>query len=153
TRQARQAGSERLWHEALRYGRIIASLPYVRMVAITGELAMDNIQPSSDIDYFIITQPGRLWLCRALTIGVVRYAALRGLTVCPNYLLSESALEIHEQNLYAAHEVAQMIPIAGHTVYQRLRAQNTWTEAFLPNAAGPPRQITVQPRLRPIRRF
>lgn len=152
-RNTRQADAERLWREALRYGQIIASLPYVRMVAITGELAMDNVQPASDIDYFIVTSPGRLWLCRALTIGVVRLARLRSITVCPNYLLAETALELHEQNLYAAHELTQMVPISGHAIYRRLRAANRWAETFLPNADGPPHQITVQPRLQPLRRF
>lgn len=151
TRQQRERDSERLWREALRYGRIIASLPFVRMLAVTGELAMDNVQPASDIDYFIVTRQGRLWLCRLLVIGVVRYAATRGVTVCPNYLLSEDALTIHERNLYAAHEVTQMVPIAGHTIYQRLREMNGWVDAYLPNASGPPRHLTVRPRASRIR--
>lgn len=153
TRQARQREAKRHWHEALRYGRIIASLPFVRMLAITGELAMDNVQPTSDIDYFIVTRPGRVWLCRLLVIGVVRYAALRRVTVCPNYLLSEDALTIQERNLYAAHEVAQMVPIAGHSIYRRMRDLNNWVDEFLPNAAGPPRQLTVRPRAARIRRL
>ena len=153
TREARQRDADRLWPEALRYGRVIASLPFVRMVAVTGELAMDNVQPGSDIDYFIVTQPGRLWLCRLLVIGVVRYASLRGVTVCPNYLISEDALAIHERNLYAAHELAQMVPIAGHAVYKRLREQNDWVGSELPNAAGPPRELAVQPRAASLRRI
>jgi hypothetical protein len=153
TRAAREPDSARLWQEALRYGRIIAGLPFVRMVAITGELAMDNVQPESDIDYFIVTRPGRVWLCRLLTIGVVRIATRRGVTICPNYLLSENALTLHERNLYAAHELAQMVPIAGHDIYQRLRAHNGWIEAYLPNAAGPPRKLSVLPRLASLRRL
>ena len=153
TRRQRERDSERLWHEALRYGRIIASLPFVRMLAVTGELAMDNVQPTSDIDYFIVTRPGRLWLCRLLIIGVVRYAAIRGVTVCPNYLLSEDALTIHERNLYAAHEVTQMVPIAGHALYEQFRELNNWVADYLPNAGGPPRRLTVHPRLTPVRRL
>lgn len=148
TRQSRTRDSERLWRDALRYGRIIASMPFVRMVAVTGELAMDNIRPDSDIDYFIVTRPGRLWLCRLLVIGVVYVAALRKVTICPNYLVSEHALAIQDRNLYTAHELTQMVPIAGHALYQRLREMNDWVDAELPNAGGPPRHLIVTPLAR-----
>lgn len=153
TRLARQRTSETLWRPAVRYGGLIASLPFVQMVAVTGELAVDNVRPTSDIDYFIVTEPGRLWLCRLLVIGVVRVAALRGVTVCPNYLVSERALTIQERNLYTAHELVQMTPLAGHAVYRRMRELNGWVADYLPNADGPPQAHAVTPRWRPLRRL
>lgn len=132
--------AQRLWGRALSYGRILAALPFVRMVALTGSLAMDNADANSDLDYFVITAPDRLWVCRALVISVVRWAARRGDSVCPNYFLSERALFIHEHNLFVARELAQMVPLHGLDVYRRLRQTNTWSAAFLPNAEGPPPQ-------------
>lgn len=151
TRIERQAEAARLWPHALRYGHIIAGVPFVRMVAITGELAMDNVQPASDIDYFIVTEPDRLWLCRLLVIGVVRVAALRRVQVCPNFLVSERALVMQERNLYSAHEIAQMIPVTGEPLYQRLRSLNGWAADYLPNAAGPPQNRLMAARGRPLR--
>jgi hypothetical protein len=77
---------------------------------------------------------------------VVRLAALRGDLVCPNYFLSERALELRERNLFTAHELVQMVPLHGLAVYHRMRALNRWTERFLPNAAGPPRPVNGHER-------
>jgi hypothetical protein len=145
TRKARLHIATPYWRKAVHYGRIIGSLPFVRMVAVTGALAMDNLA-DDDIDYLIVTEPGRLWLCRALVVGLVKTAALRGIELCPNYFISERALELEERNLFTAHEVTQMVPIAGLPTYQRLRDLNRWTEAYLPNAAGPPRRIAHSSR-------
>lgn len=151
TRQQRQRLSSRFWPRARRYGRLIASLPFVKMVAVTGELAMDNVRERSDIDYFIVTEHRRLWLCRLFVIGVVHLAARFGDTVCPNYLLSERTLAISERDLYSAHEVVQMIPLSGLDTYARFRQLNQWVYDFLPNAVGAPRQLRTLPHARPAR--
>lgn len=137
-RRKRSVPAHRLWRWATDYGRSIAGLPFVRMVAVTGSLAANNVDPEADVDYLIVTAPGRLWLCRALVIGLVRRAARRGIALCPNFLLAESALELRQRDLYTAWELAQMVPIAGLDTYRHLRRQNGWASAFLPNAKGPP---------------
>jgi hypothetical protein len=117
------------------YARLIAYLPFVRMVALTGSLAMENAR-DDDIDFLIVCAPNRLWTVRALVIALVHLARWRGDHLCPNFLLSENALTIAQQNLYSAHEIIQMIPLFGFEVYRRIRQQNAWTENFLPNADG-----------------
>jgi|SRR5579864_1522728 len=146
TRKARAASAADYWRKAVHYGRRISNLPFVRMVAVTGGLAMDNMA-DGDIDYLIVTEPERLWLCRGMIVALVRLAALRGTELCPNYFLSERALELGERNLFTAHEVTQMVPLAGMPTYQRLRDLNRWSYAFLPNADSTPRRMaTLEPR-------
>ena len=138
----------RQWPRAVRYGRAIARLPFVRMVAISGALAMDNAADQTDIDYFIVTETGRLWSARAQTIALVRLVAVTGDVLCPNYFVADNMLSFSERNLFTAHEIVQMVPVSGRDVYRRLRELNPWTASFLPNAAGPPR-VWWDPDIRP----
>jgi hypothetical protein len=133
-RRHRAKDSSRLMRQARTYGSLIARLPFVRMVAVSGSLAVDNAEAGDDIDYLIVTAPGRVWLARSLiTLLAVRLARLRGLTVCPNYVLSESALALPERDAYTARELLQMRPIAGQDVYTRMLAANAWCRDLLPN--------------------
>ena len=138
TRKRHAKVASHLWPKAIRYGRAIASLPFVRMVTVTGSLAMDNTEDGKDIDYMIVTEKGYLWTCRAMTLVIARIAHLDGVTLCPNYLITENALELEEHSLYVARELAQMIPLSGMEVYEQIRCLNSWMDEYLPNSVGAP---------------
>jgi len=137
-RQKHEASSQFLWPHAIGWGRWLAALPYVRMVALTGALAVRNAaDDDDDLDYFLVTAPHRVWLARAFAIIVVRIGRLRGVTICPNYVLAETNLVQTRRDIFLAHEVAQMIPIYGNDYYRRFREENDWVYAQLPNAIDP----------------
>ncbi len=135
-RERREDIARDKWVVVERYGRWIARLPFVRMIAVTGTLAVRNTEAVDDIDLLIVTAPDRLWLCRALVILVVRAAALAGDEICPNYFLSERELSLQDRDFFSAREVAQMVPVYGAQTYTRLRALNHWVHDFLPHAQG-----------------
>jgi hypothetical protein len=145
-RRRRAVASSQLWPRAHHYGRLIAALPFVRMVAVTGALAVNNSGPGDDIDYLVVTEPGRLWLARAFTILLVKRAARRGDLICPNYFISDQALALPERDLFTAHELAQMAPLAGFDVYQHMLALNTWAGDFLPNMRPAQRAAFEKPK-------
>lgn len=138
TRERRAATAARLWTQAIRYGSMIGMLPFVRMVAVTGSLAMNNTDEDNDIDFMIVTEPGRLWTVRALSLLIARVARRTGIHLCPNYLVTTNALELQDRSLYVAHELAQMIPVSGMDVYREIRSANRWVEDYLPNACDAP---------------
>lgn len=134
-RPARERHSAQLWRHARRWGAAMAGLPFVRMVAVTGALAVNNAASADDdIDLLVLTTPGRVWLARALCIGLVRLARRFGVNLCPNYVLSAAALEQSPRNLYIAHELAQMVPLSGYALHARMMAANEWVLGFLPNS-------------------
>lgn len=150
TRIDREQTSRMAFQRARRYGAMLGSLPFVRMVTLTGSLAMLNLSRDADMDYMLVTQPGRLWLARAFAVSFGRLMRISGDRICVNLLVSESALEWHPHDLYSAREICQMIPLAGVDVYHHLRAANAWTKSFLPNADSVP---TLTPTQRPASFF
>lgn len=138
-RRRREKRSRALWPVAHKLGRRLAGLPFVRMVAVTGSLAVDNPGDDADVDFMLVTEPGRVWTVR-LMAKVLQYLDARFSTgeLCVNHVISTRALELEGQGLYTAQEVAQMVPLYGPETYTALRKANRWVLEFLPNADGPP---------------
>lgn len=139
TRLRRSKIANNLWPKAQLYGKWIGAVPFVRMVAVTGSLAVNNTEANSDIDYMVVTKPQYLWLCRLFIIGLVKWIQWNYHdTICPNYLITENVLSIPEHDLFVARELVQMVPVYGLDVYQRIRHINEWSEAYFPNAKDAP---------------
>ncbi len=137
-RQKRNTISQFAFQRAIRYGQILGMLPFIRMVGLTGSLAVCNCDEAGDLDYMIVAAHGRVWTARAFALLFNRLTKLAGNVICPNLIISERTLEWRQKDLYSARELCQMIPITGADVYVRLRQANAWTKEFLPNADGAP---------------
>lgn len=141
-RKKRQRWSREKIEIAKRVGRWLKFIPSVKMVAITGALAMNNSNEGDDIDLFIVTSVNRLWLSRGLVVTFLRAAGLYRRPgkiknkICPNMLLDEGHLGIpkREQDLFSAHEVCQLRPIWDKKgTYQKFIQKNQWVKQYLPN--------------------
>lgn len=133
-RKQREADSLPAFERAMKYGRILGTLPFIRMVALTGSLAMLNLSKNPDMDFMLVAAHGRVWTARAFAILFGRVARLFGDTICPNLIVSERSLEWPLHDLYSARELNQMIPVTGHEVYIRFYSANAWAQALLPNS-------------------
>lgn len=134
----------------LRQIKLIAQLfrliPWVKLVGVSGSLAMENSSQKDDIDLFIITSRNRLWLTRILLLGVVDFLGKRRKRgenfskiagkICINTLLSEDSLAQQDKNIYLAHEVLQMKVLWQRDgMYTKYLSDNEWVFKYLPNWA------------------
>jgi anaerobic magnesium-protoporphyrin IX monomethyl ester cyclase len=154
-RREREALAAPLWARAKRYAAVLASLPTVKLVAVTGSLSVGN--PASacdDVDFLLVTEGGCLWRTRAVAKLLQLLDRFGSGALCVNHLLSERALALKDRRLYTAQELSQMVPLYGMETYDAIRAENEWSFDFLPNAEGPPTQHPVCRPLSPaMRRF
>jgi predicted nucleotidyltransferase len=141
---------------AKKVAKILGKTPWVKMIGISGALAMNNCDEDDDIDLMVITAENKLWTTRFLCVvilellGVRRRPSDRGFRdkVCLNMLIDETALELGREkpasakgfgearrNLYTAHEIAQMKMIFDRdNTYKRFLIANKWVRKYLPNA-------------------
>jgi predicted nucleotidyltransferase len=131
---------------AQKASKILSFLPGVKMVAVTGSLAMENSSEESDIDLMVITKKGTLWTTRLLSyfvLSTMQFVLRRPFDkdqkdkLCLNIWLDESALSwsIKDRNLYTAHEIAQIVPLVNkEKTYEKFLWQNKWILDYWPNS-------------------
>lgn len=148
-RQNSEARLQARLKQAQDVARILCNMPHVRMVGLSGALAARNSTAGDDLDFFCITDQGKMWRARAWVVCVrVLDSKTKKLGVCPNYFVSTAALHMEKHTLYIANELALMVPLFGEDIYHEMRAQNLWTNRFLPNATDLPemtRDLSVRP--------
>jgi hypothetical protein len=119
---------------AKKFARLMAAFPFVRAVMLSGSISKGYMDDRSDIDYFIVTESGRLWFVRT-AMALFRRAFLLNSHkhFCTNYFVSNKNLEIGEKNIFTAVETATLKPVYGKHPVLEFQAANTWCDAFLPN--------------------
>ncbi len=128
-----QLAKERM-KDAHKMTRLIASFPYVRAVMLSGSISKDFMEDDSDIDFFIITEPQRLWIARTLLILFKKTFLLNSYkNFCINYLIDSEHLEIEHQNIYTGIELLTLIPTYGGKIYDELIDANPWSKKYYPN--------------------
>ncbi|MEK7549877.1 MAG: hypothetical protein AAB519_02770 [Patescibacteria group bacterium] len=122
-----------------RLARLIACVPYVRMVGATGSLAMKHGSVKSDWDMFVVLASGRIWIGRTLLTGFLHLIGKRrhGRKIvdraCLNYFVTDENLEIGTKDLYSAHEYRFIIPLLNAKMFQKFELANTWIQKYKPN--------------------
>jgi hypothetical protein len=132
TRSRREVLSRELLHRDRRILSLIANLPFVRMVALSGSLAHLNAEGTADLDLFVITAPGRVWSVTVATLVLSKLLGCRK-RVCMNFVVSERAMTIELRDLFSANQIIHLRPLTGHKVFDRFVKANPFVRDFYPN--------------------
>lgn len=154
-RRKRYIATDAKIKKARRLIRLFSWLPWVRLICLANTIGTHNLRPGGDIDLFIVTKPGRLWLTKLFATAFTQLAGLRPRpghiadTLCLSFLVDETALNLASfrsaDDLYFTYWVAGLVPLYGNpAVYEKLIAANTWLKDALPNWTT----ACAEPRLR-----
>ncbi len=111
----------------------LASLPFVRMLALSGGTAHKNARGGDDIDLFVVATAGRAYTAYTL-LFLASYLTRRRGILCPNYLVDENHLRIaYHHDLFTAHQAISLVPIAGLDTFDAFVCANEgWVRTFYP---------------------
>lgn len=114
-------------------GRIIALFPFTRMVCVSGSLSKSSMCADGDIDWFIVTHPGRLWMSRTLLIAFKKIVLLNSKRFfCINYMIDAHHMAMRDHDIYTATEIVTLIPIADADLFADFVQANTWLQSWYP---------------------
>lgn len=142
----REKISKNKFEIAKKVGKWLEKIPSIKMIAVTGSLAMNNARKESDIDLMIITKRGSLWTTRLMAFILLQLSGFKLRRagkktekdkICMNIWMDEEDLIIEKskRNIYTAHEVAQIVPLVNKDkTYEKFVNKNKWILAFWPNA-------------------
>lgn len=128
--------SEKKYKILLRVANVLRFVPYVRMVAVTGRLAMKNAEEKSDLDLLLVLEKEKIFTGRILVtlavhlMGRRRYREKIANRVCLNYFITTDSLEIFPKDMFSASEYYFMLPLFGLKTFQDFREKNNWIAEY-----------------------
>ncbi|OGY32988.1 MAG: hypothetical protein A3C02_02650 [Candidatus Andersenbacteria bacterium RIFCSPHIGHO2_02_FULL_45_11] len=135
-RLTRHAIAQQKWKIMLRCAPFLAWLPFVRGLAGSGSLAIDNTKDSSDLDVLVITQQGRIWTARLLLLLVSGLLGRRRRyydrnapdMVCLNHYVAQGSIPVSTeiQNVAMAMQYACLVPIYGDYAVRKFMQRNAF---------------------------
>ena len=133
----REAGNElavKRLKTARRVSGFISRFPFIRGILLSGSISKGFMEEDSDIDYFVITHPNRVWFSRLMLMLFKKIFLLNSKRIfCINYFVDSENMEIQEKNIFTATELVTLLPTFGREIYEELYRKNSWVNEFFPN--------------------
>ncbi len=125
--------------------RLILRFPQVKLIGLSGSVAMMDAKEGDDIDLFVITDKNNLWTGRFVCLLVAGLLGRRRRfnqshtndKICLNLFFDGRSLSVPliKHTEYVAHEILQMKPLVDKdNIYRRFLKANNWVFTYFPNA-------------------
>jgi hypothetical protein len=112
----------------------LKQIPFVRAVFITGSLSKNVANPSSDVDFMIVTAQNRLWISKMILTGIRRIFFFNTIKYfCFNLFVTEKGFSFPEKNVFNAIEIATTQVAWNEAALDKFCSANSWVHMFLPN--------------------
>lgn len=132
---------------ALLVAKLFKFIPWIKMIAVGNIIGSHNLKKKSDIDFFIITESGKIWITRFFCAGLMELLGLRPKEgdeqdkICLSFFVSEEAMDLQELTLgganidiYFVYWLAGLVPIYDKAnTYKKFIQANNWLKKYLPN--------------------
>ncbi len=125
--------------KAKRWASVLAWMPGVSAIFLSGSLAQGRGSKDSDIDFFIVAEAGQICTARFFVSGVLKcFGQLahdeknHAGKICPNHFITTDRLEIQEKDRYAAQLFVHNYFLAGdYQIWKSFVGHNsTWVQQF-----------------------
>ena len=136
-RQSRYVIAEAKYEKAIRFLRLARHAPFLRAAAVCNTLARSNAREESDIDLFVVAEPGRVWLCRLLVTGLAALLGVRPSAeesrdrICLSFFAASDALDLAAvsipNDVYLRQWIRELAPLVDEDgQMDRLKEANRW---------------------------
>ncbi len=122
--------------------RILAIIPSIQLIGVSGSVAAKNATRNADIDFFIITSKNSLWVTRFLVTGILIFMNKKRKpqvffspdSICTNMWMSDDALTLPKKSLFHGREVVQLkVLVNRNNTMQKFVDANAWVRHYFPN--------------------
>ncbi len=154
-RQRRFNYTQRKIKRAQKIAKLFRFIPWIKLIAVGNNIGAFNLRDESDIDLFIVTAKGRIWLTRLFCVGAAIILGARPTktevkdTICLSFYVAEDGLNLAkfllpsrepnqapalERDPYFVFWLTGLVPILGRQgCWQKFFKENSWLADELPN--------------------
>ena len=135
--------ADQKWKKAKKIFWIMQIAPFVKMILVSGSLAMGNSKNESDIDLIIIAKKGRIWTVRTFVtlltsvLGIRRHGDKTRNKICLNHYITDKSLKIPFESLYNAQSYVHLVNIYNSKedkkIFRRFQEENGWIKKYACN--------------------